>query len=343
MKRLIIALGVLCLFIPARGHSACLNPPGVAGEIVYNEAFCVTQQCDGTYWRSMGPGVLPCNPTTPQWLVAEGVVATIGVADTLSVYVTANDDSGSVTYSKQAGDAWISINPTTGQLTGTPPGLGTYTITARASDPDPNSADRTFTVQVNATAPPGGCPNIGDICPDGSIFAGISPDGNKYMYVERCDATSTWNGSACTSGTPTFSWNNGNNPGFTYIAVTSAVAGSANTAALDGVDADSATTGVQPHRAAQACANSTVHGHTDWYLPATNELLVIYENLVDATPNDNVFSPIVSGFVASTYWSSTEHSGGVSASAMDFTNGTVRPDWQTTKTNLFRVRCARTD
>ena len=41
---------------------------------------------------------------------------------------------------------------------------------------------------------------IGWLCSDGTVYAGISPDGNKAMYVARCDNGQTWNGSTC-SGT----------------------------------------------------------------------------------------------------------------------------------------------
>ena len=57
---------------------------------------------------------------------------------------------------------------------------------------------------------------------------------------------------------------------------TSLFDGAANTAAMI---ADDVSTGVQNHPAAQFCANLTIGGFTDWYLPAYDELQIAYFNL----------------------------------------------------------------
>ena len=86
---------------------------------------------------------------------AAGTVATINTGDSLSATVTATDDSGSVSYSKESGDAWISVNSSTGELTGTAPGsAGTYSVTVRAEDPAGNYADRSFDVVVQDNTDP---------------------------------------------------------------------------------------------------------------------------------------------------------------------------------------------
>lgn len=87
----------------------------------------------------------------PVWITAAGTVATITFWDSLSTTVTATDDSGYVSYTKQSGDAWISVNSFNGALTGTPPEfVGTYSITVRAEDLSGNFVDRTFDVVVQS-------------------------------------------------------------------------------------------------------------------------------------------------------------------------------------------------
>ena len=99
-------------------------------------------------------GAAPVADTTdPVWTTAAGTVATIDTGAALSTTVVATDDSGSVTYSKASGDAWISVNATTGELTGTAPGSATTaSITVTATDPSGNTATRTFDVVVEAAA-----------------------------------------------------------------------------------------------------------------------------------------------------------------------------------------------
>lgn len=93
----------------------------------------------------------PTDTTDPVWTTAAGTVDTIVTGASLSTTVVATDDSGTVTYSKASGDAWISVNATTGELTGTAPGsAGTSSITVTATDPSGNTTDRTFNVTVIA-------------------------------------------------------------------------------------------------------------------------------------------------------------------------------------------------
>jgi hypothetical protein len=142
--------------------------------------------------------------------------------------------------------------------------------------------------------PPTDCPNVGDVCSDGSIFAGL--DGGVPLYTTRCDAGMAWSGASCTGGRSAYPWNNGNSTGFVTVGTTGN--GAANTAAAIATDSDSITAGVQPHQAAQYCADLIAHGQGDWYLPSKNELNIFYGNKV-----------AIGGFETSgvTYWSSSEH------------------------------------
>lgn len=122
-----------------------------------------------------------------------------------------------------------------------------------------------------------GCPNIGDTCSDGTIYAGDHLVSSAKLYATPADSTSDINWGA---------------NGAYVTAALSDTDGEANTNALDGaVDAGS------PYPAAQLCADLTANGSSDWYLPARDELTVLYTNQV-----------AIGGFDAGgeMYWSSTE-------------------------------------
>lgn len=118
---------------------------------------------------------------------------------------------------------------------------------------------------------------IGCIADDGSYYAGLSPDGNVPMYVAAADEGSTmqWGSRGTSRGT------------------TSNVTGQSNTATLAGF-------GQAAHPPAHACANKDAHGHQDWYLPALDELNLLWV-MVDS-------HGVTAGLdtSGSWYWSSTE-------------------------------------
>ena len=144
--------------------------------------------------------------------------------------------------------------------------------------------------------PPTDCPNVGDVCSDGTVFAGL--DGGAALYVPRCDAGMAWSGASCTGGRSAIPWNNGNGMGYPSTGATNNN-GAVNTATLIAIDADSGTAGVQPHQAARYCADAIYNGKDDWYLPSKNELHIFVGNK-DAIGNFDV-----SGLY---YWSSSEQS-----------------------------------
>jgi len=124
------------------------------------------------------------------------------------------------------------------------------------------------------------CTVIGQQCDDGSVLAGVTPDGGSTMVTTHCDIGMTWNGATCTGTRTTFAYNNGNASGDTVGGTTSTTDGDGNTALLLITDADSATGGIQPHQAAQACGDLVAHGYSDWYLPAKDELAILQTNRV---------------------------------------------------------------
>ena len=167
---------------------------------------------------------------------------------------------------------------------------------------------------------PTGCPSIGDVCSDGSIYAGLSPDGNVAMYTTPANAGSyTWNkGSTNWINTAMVNCTNGT-PG----AASSCRTGEANTTLLVGLS-DAAS----PYDAAVHCDGLSVHGHTDWYLPAQDELDVLYDNRV-----------AIGGFGTGWYWSSSEQDNAY-ARQQRFSDGFQPNDYYIKNNNLL-VRCVR--
>ena len=156
------------------------------------------------------------------------------------------------------------------------------------------------------------------------------------------------------SGQGSFQWKNAN----TSTAGTgSVIAGPTNSANMNNAS----------HPAAQFCENLSLNGYGDWYMPAKNELEVMYYNLkptavlndinsgsnLNAVPSragnyttgDPAQSALalfqsggVEAFDAAVYWSSTEASSSTGWS-QDFDNGQQRTDAQ--KLSTLAVRAVR--
>lgn len=170
--------------------------------------------------------------------------------------------------------------------------------------------------EFHPPAPPSGdCETIGDICGDGTIYAGLSPDGNVKMYAAAADAPSTlvWGPGAgstmddCAPGP----W-----------AEDSCKTGEANTTVLAGLGTS--------YEAATYCADLSAHGHTDWYLPSVLEFQVMAA--LGPAPNH--------GFTDEDYyWTSTEVGDShVFDGYVDGVDGTV--SWDGKYLSLY-VRCVR--
>ena len=143
------------------------------------------------------------------------------------------------------------------------------------------------------------CPNVGDLCSDGSIFAG---DTNMYVTDVNQSTGIQW---ASTGG------NDDINPD-------SGTDGAANHANVTG--------SISTLPALNLCETLNRHGHTDWYLPARNELDHLYTNRT-----------VIGGFTTSPYWSSTESSS--TGAWRQFFDGGAQLSH--TKTNNLDVRCIR--
>lgn len=245
----------------------------------------------------------------PIWITPSGIITTTDVNMAILEVVSASDERGSPTFQKILGAGWINV-ATNGTVSGDAPAVGgTYSVTIRATDGSGNTADRTFDVVVNPPGGPAGCTNPGDVCPDGTIFAGVSPDGDVDFFATQQDLP----GEDWTFNDGGSSWINTALPDCTYQGTESTCrTGESNTNILATLDSDGAG-GTQIHRAALACfclgethtnaPNATVpsecagdpvgtnsidgHGFDDWYLPAPAELDVMFVNLINPSDPDN--------------------------------------------------------
>ena len=152
------------------------------------------------------------------------------------------------------------------------------------------------------------CPNIGDVCADGTVFAGLSPDGNSPIYTTAADQSSSiaWSSVSVDNGALVDDFDSG---------ITNQVEADANLTLAD-------------YPVFQTCGNLTDHGYTDWFPPARNELAVLYTNRT-----------AIGGFSTDRYWSSTEQSA-ANAMVVDFSNGL---NFNRPKTELRDLRCIRKD
>jgi len=294
--------------------STCSSPYGEPGQIFYNDDENLMQYCNGESWIALAPPtgnatVVPGPDTTdPVWTTAAGTVDTINTGDSLSVTVTATDNSGTVTYSKTGGDAWISVNATTGELTGTAPGsAGTYSITVTATDPSGNTAARSFDVVV-ADCTSGA---IGTVCADGAVYAGTTVGGAR-MYVADADESGT----------------------YAYGGHLTDLNGDNNTVVPELTDDGLANTdwllssGAGDHDAAQACRDKGA----SWYLPAIDELSDINANRAQLGAANLPAGTVI-------YISSTENS--PMTARVQFSNDDSMNVNNGGKNFAFNVRCIR--
>lgn len=160
---------------------------------------------------------------------------------------------------------------------------------------------------------PSGCANIGDLCADGTVFAGYNPITHVHLFIPPTDqgTTSRWKTTTGTNDIPTDSNHDG-------LLNTNQIA------ARPGYIADSTT-----FPAFKLCIELTLAGKS-WYVPSQVELDYLYNNrdILEGAGNITVFW-------GASYWSSTEYNIN-NAWNRNYTDGLI--DYNG-KTNLYRVRC----
>ncbi len=164
---------------------------------------------------------------------------------------------------------------------------------------------------------PSGCANIGDLCADGTVFAGWHPHTQAHLFIPTVDQERP--------GAPgSFSMNWKNAIGTDDISPDSNDDGEVNHAGRGGAIGD--------FQAFQACEDLSFGGQSDWYLPSRVELYYIWSvrGTIEAGGN-------ITNFQNTNYWSSTELNTNV-AWFQGFTSGIQNTN---TKGTLYRARCVR--
>ena len=123
------------------------------------------------------------------------------------------------------------------------------------------------------------CPEIGDVCDDGTIYAGVFDGGKYYITPGNCNNSST---PTCPGGTDTLqkAWRGSSGsdtdvPGVENVAEievasSSSYRGHVNTPVIV------AHASVSSDSAADYCNEMVFAGHSDWYLPAKSEMTYIF-------------------------------------------------------------------
>ncbi len=326
----------------------CTDPDGYVGTIVFNSSFDVFQGCTSNGWVAFH--TLP--PAPPAFAfsfidVADVPVSTLTPSDIvlisgLGASIPVTLSGGGAPEFRNCSDATCTTEINTWSTGTLSLSDGEYLQLRLTSDEYSGETLRAYITDGTSqeiwnvrTEIVGDCsapnPAFGTVCADGTVYAGETPDGYVHMYVTRCDAGQTWGGASCTGSRSTFSWNDGNNTDYTSTGYRSTVTGQANSAGVAASDANSAIAGIQSHYAALYCENLSQDGHSDWYLPAKQELAIMYNN-----------SDAIGNFATTNayFWSSTEVDLN-RAHIMRFISGVGVSTNKASTT--FKVRCARHD
>ncbi|RFU42295.1 peptidase [Actinomadura logoneensis] len=147
------------------------------------------------------PGTCGGQPGSPQVTNPGNQTGTVGQA--ASLQISATDPGGSaLTYSATGLPPGLSINASTGLISGTPTTQGTYSVTVTAKNTAGNSGTTTFTWTINP-AGGGNCPSPGNKVTNGGFESGTAPWTTTSGVVSA-------NGSGETSHSGTyFAWLNG--------------------------------------------------------------------------------------------------------------------------------------
>jgi len=163
--------------------------------------------------------------------------------------------------------------------------------------------------ESSGLAGPAGCANIGDLCADGTVFAGWNPVTQDQLFIPTTDqgTTSKWKTSTGTND----------------IATDSTDDGRANTNQV-------ANTTTFP--AFKLCKDLGAGSHNDWYLPSQVELYYLWSvrGAIEAGNH-------ITNFQNTYYWSSTEYNT-TDAWYQYFAGGV---GFTSSKTGSYRVRCVR--
>jgi len=188
---------------------------------------------------------------------------------------------------------------------------GTYNLTTNGAPPTALVSQAcTYTPPNHAACMASG---VKTVCDDGTVYAGDIA--GRHIFT------------TLTAETGSFTWNSGTAQ--IIAGTTNTMNGQTNYSTLIGLNNSES-----PYAAARACKSlndgPSNYGHTDWYLPAINELVFLCTNRVAVGNFPNVDY--------SGYWSSTEVDAARSSSLYSTTAAST---YSMFKTNSTYVRCIR--
>ncbi len=200
-------------------------------------------------------------------------------------------------------------------------GNGKIKIQPANTPTDDKIAVPAATEAININIDPDPClASIGATCLDGTKYAGTFNGFKYFTTAGGCNnvVTPTCPG---TTDSLTLAWADGTG-GSPAMSLTIG-ASDINDGAINGpqhlVYSDT--------KAAQFCESMVYQGYSDWYLPAENELQLLYNN-----------KAAIGGFMSGNYWASNETSSSVGQD-MSFTDGSKNHG--ASKNNAYYVRCVR--
>ncbi len=323
------------------GVSTTTCDAAAEGAIRFNTTDNVMEFCDGASWTELASSACDNVPAVPVFadqtnvtvstLTSSNIAAVTGMDVACTAVVGVSGD-GSPEYRVCSDSGCSTVDQTWTSANNTIAMQGKY-VQLRATSSASVATAHTIDLSIGSVTSDwvistgmSGCSPEGTVCADGTVYAGLS-GASTPMYVTRCDAGQTWDGAACTGTRTTHCWNNCNTTG--YVATSTAnTDGQTYTTTLTTTDSDSITGGTQQHIAAQYCADLSLHGHSDWYLPAKNELNTMHTN-------KTVIANFDTG--GSVYWSSSE-SNTSGAWYQRFSDGSQN---NYNKASAVYVRCAR--
>lgn len=175
--------------------------------------------------------------------------------------------------------------------------------------------DGTNWTSPSSCAAPSGCTSVGDVCADGSLFAGF------VIYTNStCEALFVTN----TNQSAAIDWK-----------TTSGTNDIATDSDIDGRSNQSQVSPIANFPAFNTCETLNLHSKTDWYLPARDELHLLFKNRAAINAN------AAANFTTQDYWVSTEVTSS-NAWHQDFSSGDHRNNLIKT-TSTLDVRCVRRD
>ena len=196
------------------------------------------QSCRRTVWGSLVVALFLmigwCNPAHAA--ITLSISATTLELNTYgSLQVTASGGSGSYTYAVTNGTlpAFMSLNTTTGEISGTPPNAGTYSFQVAATDALSATGVQNFSVTVSTTPPSAGVVNrtVAYNSSANAIALALSGGAATSVMVNTPPSHGTANASGTSiTYTPTTGYNGPDS--FTYIASNAAGASAPATVSI---------------------------------------------------------------------------------------------------------------